>query len=120
VVRPLSCGSQAAELDDDPALSYPGRNDGTVHAMPLRPLLLDLREHRVCERPVRFLLSLKRLAPGETLLVVCDDDPGPLLQELKPVLEKSFTCWTQGAGPDIWRILISRGESQSDFKEEPY
>lgn len=88
--------------------------------MPLRPLLLDLREHLLRERPMRFLLSLKRMAPDETLLVVCDHDPSGLLGELKPVLEKEFTCWVTEDGPQIWRILISRPEDQRQIKGERY
>ena len=79
--------------------------------MPLRPLLLDLREHPLRERSMRLLLSLKKVAPSETLLVVSDHNPAPLLQELKPVLEKDFTYWIPEAGPETWRILISCGES---------
>ena len=63
---------------------------------------------------MRFLLSLESMAPGDTLLVVNDRDPDPLLQELKPILETSFTYWIPEAGPEIWRILISRGDPVED------
>lgn len=82
--------------------------------MPLRPFVLDLREHPLCERPTRFLLSLERMTPGDTFLVVNDRDPDPLLQQLKPVLEKGLTYWIPEAGPEIWRILISCGEAIDD------
>lgn len=85
--------------------------------MPLRPLLLDLREHPFCERSMGFLLSLEKMAPGDTLLLVSDRDPDPLLQELKPVLEKGLTWWIPEAGPEIWRVLISCGESTGDQRE---
>ncbi len=78
--------------------------------MPLRPLLLDLRELPLCERPVSALSFLEKMTPGEALLIVNDRDPDDLLQELKPVLQKSFTYWIPEVGPDIWRIIISRGE----------
>ncbi len=77
--------------------------------MPLRPFLLDLREHPLFERSMRILLSLETMAAGDTLLVVSDRDPDPLLQELKPTLEKGFTYWTPEAGPEIWRVLLSCG-----------
>lgn len=82
--------------------------------MPLRPFVLDLREHPLCERPMRFLLSLEAMTSGDTLLVVNDRDPDPILQELKPILETSFTYWTPEVGPEIWRILISCGEAIDD------
>ncbi|GEM_PF-403459 len=75
--------------------------------MPLRPSLVDLREHPLCERPMRLLLSLERAVPGDTLLVVNDHDAGPLFQELKPILEKRFTYWASEAGPETWRTFIS-------------
>jgi len=82
--------------------------------MPLRPILLDLREHPIGERPLRFLSSLEQMSSGDTLLVVSDRDPDPLLQQLKPVLEKGLTYWIPEAGPEIWRILISCGEAIDD------
>lgn len=82
--------------------------------MPLRPSVLDLREYPLCDRPMLFLLSLEEMAPGETLLVVNDRDPAPLLQELRPVLEKGFAYWIPESGPETWRILISCEESIGD------
>ena len=82
--------------------------------MPLRPMLLDLREHPICERPMRFLLSLEQMSSGEALIVVNDRDPDPLLQDLKPVLEKGFTYWIPEAGPEVWRILLSCEEAIDD------
>jgi len=79
--------------------------------MPLRPVLLDLREHPLGERSMLFLLSLEKLAPAETLLVVNDRDPDALLRELKPVLQRGYTYWIPEAGPEIWRILIFREET---------
>lgn len=78
--------------------------------MPLRPLLLDLQQYPHSERLMQTLLSLEGMGPGDTLLVVNDRDPETLLRELKPVLEKGFTYWIPEAGPEIWRIIISRGE----------
>ena len=66
---------------------------------------------------MRFLLSLEKMALGDTLLVVSDRDPDPLLQELKPVLEKGLTWWIPETGPEIWRVLISCGESTGDQRE---
>jgi hypothetical protein len=56
---------------------------------------------------MRVLLSLERAVPGDTFMIVNDRDAGPLLQEIKPVLEKRFTYWTSEAGPEIWRTFIS-------------
>ncbi len=82
--------------------------------MPLRPFVLDLREHPLSDRPMRFLLSLEQMSSGDTLLVVSDRDPDALLQQLKPVLEKGLTYWIPEAGPEIWHILISCGEAIGD------
>lgn len=85
--------------------------------MPLRPILLDLREHPLCERSMRFLSYLDGMAPGDALIVVNDRDPDPLLRELKPVLEKGFTYWIPEAGPEVWRILLSCEGSVEEEQE---
>ena len=76
--------------------------------MPLRPVLLDLREHALCERPMHVLLSLERLAEGESMLVIDDRDPDPLLNQLKPVLGEDYTYWVAEEGPEIWRLFVMR------------
>jgi len=78
---------------------------------PLRPPLLDLREHPLCEQHLGFLLSLETLASAETLLVVNDLDPYALLRELRPVPQRGYRYWIPEAGPEIWRILICREEA---------
>ena len=76
--------------------------------MPLKPALLDLRQHPLCERPMQMLLSLERMPPGETFLVVNDHDPELLLQQLGPVFQRGFNYWVAEEGAEIWRIVISR------------
>ncbi len=76
--------------------------------MPLRPLLLDLRELPLGNRPVSARSFLEKMTPGEALLIVNDRDPEPLLQAIKPTLDKGYTYWIPEEGPEIWRILISR------------
>ncbi len=85
--------------------------------MPLRSSVLDLREYPLSERSIRFLSSLERMSPGDTLIVVNDRDPEPLLRELKPVLEKGLTYRIPEAGSGIWRIVVSCSESMDDQKE---
>ena len=75
--------------------------------MPLRLHLLDLREYPVSERAMRLLLALEEMELEKPLLVVSDQDPDPLLQDLMPVLSKGFTYWIPEAGPGTWRILVS-------------
>jgi uncharacterized protein (DUF2249 family) len=67
---------------------------------------------------MRFLLSLKRMALDESLLVVCDHDPSGLLGELRSVLEKEFTCRVTENGPENWWISISRPEDRRHIKGE--
>jgi len=84
--------------------------------MPLRPLLSDLREHPLGERPMRLLSYLDRMAAGDALIVVNDRDLDPLLHELRQVLENRFAYWIPEAGPEVWRILIS---CEDPFDKEP-
>lgn len=75
--------------------------------MPLRLHLLDLREYPVSERAMRLLLSLEDMTQEKPLLVVTDKNPDPLLEELRPALNRGFTYWIPESGPDTWRVLIS-------------
>jgi uncharacterized protein (DUF2249 family) len=77
--------------------------------MPLRPYLLDLCEP-ASDRRMRALAALENMEVGETLLLELDRDPGPLLNELKPVFEEGFSFWVAEEGPKIWRVLITREE----------
>lgn len=85
--------------------------------MPLRPLLIDLRQHPLSERPMRLLLALERARSGDTYMIVDDRDPTSLFQELKPILEKRFTYWASEAGPEIWRVFISCEEPIRDIPQ---
>ena len=84
--------------------------------MPLRPILLDLREYPLCERSMRLLSFLEQMNQGDTLLVVNDRDPAPLLEELKPLLETGYSAWVPESGPEIWHILISREEPENSIQ----
>lgn len=75
--------------------------------MPLKSLPLDLREYPLCQRPMRLLLALERMALGDALLVVDDRDPNPTFQELRPVLGNGFDCSFLQSDPQVWRILLS-------------
>jgi len=82
--------------------------------IPLKPTLLDLREHPLCERPMHVLLSLERLAGGETVLVIDDRDPDPLLRNLKTALDQGYTYWIAEEGPEIWRLFVTRQGGTSE------
>jgi uncharacterized protein (DUF2249 family) len=75
--------------------------------MPLRPSLLDLRQFPLCERALQTHSSLEGMVTGETLLIVNDLDPNPLLQQLRPILESHFNYWITEDGPQTWRIIFS-------------
>ncbi len=79
--------------------------------MPLRPSLLDLRQYPLCERSMQTYSSLKGMVTGDTLLIVNDNDPHLLLQQLRPIIERNFTYWITEDGPQTWRIIFSRSES---------
>ncbi len=79
--------------------------------MPLRPSLLDLRQYPLCERSMQTYSSLEGMGTGDTLLIVNDNDPHLLLQQLRPIIERNFTYWITEDGPQTWRIIFSRSES---------
>jgi uncharacterized protein (DUF2249 family) len=87
--------------------------------MPVKPFLLDLREHPLSERLMRCFLSLEKMAPGNAILIVYDRDPKALLEKLKPLLQRGCSYWIPETGPDTWRILVFReGQSQSEDHED--
>jgi uncharacterized protein (DUF2249 family)/predicted metal-dependent enzyme (double-stranded beta helix superfamily) len=87
--------------------------------MPVEPYLLDLREHPLSERLMRCFLSLEKMAPGETILIVDDRDPKALLEKLTPLLQKGCSYSIPETGPETWRILVFREEqSRSEDHED--
>ena len=78
--------------------------------MPLRPLELDLREP-LSDRLMRAFSALEDLETGDSLIVVLDQDPQSLLNQLRPVLERGFTYWMPEAGPKTWRVIVTRESS---------
>ncbi len=82
------------------------------------PTILDLREYPLSERSIRFLSSLEHMEPGDTLTVVNDRDPEPLLLALKPVLEKGLTFRIPEENSGIWRITILCSEAHNDDPKE--
>ncbi|MCH7913279.1 MAG: DUF2249 domain-containing protein [Deltaproteobacteria bacterium] len=55
--------------------------------------------------------SLKGMGTGDTLLIVNDNNPRLLLEQLRPIIDRNFTYWITEDGPQIWRIIFSRSES---------
>ena len=86
--------------------------------MPLRPSLLDLRQFPLCERSMQTYSSLEGMVTGDTLLIVNDLDPNPLLQQLRPILERNFTYWITEDGPQTWRIIFSCGKSSPEYESQ--
>lgn len=78
--------------------------------MPLRPILLDLREPQ-SDQLMYALSALEHMEVGDTLLMELNRDPRALLDELRPLLDSGFSYWVAEEGLEIWRILISREES---------
>jgi len=59
---------------------------------------------------MRFLLSVEKLAPDETPLVVSDRDPDALVRELKPVLERGLQLLdTGGRSGDLVHSYLPLG-----------
>lgn len=78
-----------------------------------RPSLLDLREP-ISYQPMHLLCALEDMEVGDTRLVLLDRDPDPLLQQLRPVLQRGLTYQVTEEGSEIWQVLISCGDSTAD------
>ena len=81
--------------------------------IPLKPTVVDLRQFPLCERPMEALSSFERMAGGDTLFVLNDHDMDPLMEQMSSLLERGFNWWVTEDGPEVWRIIISRGESDN-------
>lgn len=85
--------------------------------MPLRPILLDLHEPQ-SDLLMHALSALEDMEVGATLLVELGRDPRPLLDQLRPILERGFSYWVVEEGPEIWRVMIYRSGASADEGED--
>ena len=63
---------------------------------------------------MHLLCALEDMEVGDTLLVLLDRDPDPLLQQLRPVLQSGLTYRVTEERRETWQVLISSGDSTAD------
>ena len=74
---------------------------------------LDVRGIPHAARHGQIFGRLESLAAGEALAVVNDHDPVPLRHQLDALWPGGFTWSYEDAGPELWRVLITRREGPS-------
>ncbi|HET7295135.1 MAG TPA: DUF2249 domain-containing protein [Vicinamibacteria bacterium] len=72
------------------------------------PTLLDTRTLAKTDRCRSVLESFDRLEPGQTLVVLTDHDPRPLLRHFQKDRPGLFEWTPQESGPTLWRTEIFR------------
>lgn len=70
--------------------------------------ILDVRHLPRAHREFRQLEALSSLAPGCSFVVVFDDAPKSFIRHLETECKDKFRWTMLHAGPDLWRILITR------------
>jgi uncharacterized protein (DUF2249 family) len=87
-----------------------------------KELILDLRELPCPQRHMTIFQEWRDLEEGKALLLINDHDPIPLFEEFEGRFPGLFDWVNLEAGPEIWRIRISKkGQSSPsgvELKEE--
>jgi uncharacterized protein (DUF2249 family) len=86
------------------------RSSGTLQivAAPADPADLDVRALPHGQRHEIIFARLDQLEPGQSLVIVNDHDPKPLRYQTEALWPDRFEWSYEQAGPDIWRVAISR------------
>ncbi|HEX7063458.1 MAG TPA: DUF2249 domain-containing protein [Bacillales bacterium] len=71
---------------------------------------IDVREYSSREKHPAIFRTFDSLNPGETMELINDHNPKPLLYEFKIEREGIFTWDYLEEGPEVWRISIGRVE----------
>lgn len=74
--------------------------------------VIDVRPIPPQERHPQIFQTFDGLPPGEAMILVNDHDPKPLLYQLQFERQNGFEWWPLEGGPEVWRILITKRESQ--------
>lgn len=70
--------------------------------------ILDVRHLARAPREFRQREALSSLAPGCSFVVIFDDVPESFIRHLETESKGRFLWTLLYAGPDLWRILITR------------
>lgn len=70
--------------------------------------ILDVRRLPRAPREIRHMEALSWLAPGCSFVVLFDEAPEAFIRHLETEGKNKFRWTMQHAGPDLWRILITR------------
>jgi uncharacterized protein (DUF2249 family) len=69
---------------------------------------LDVRTLAHGQRHELIFARLDGLATGDSLVIVNDHDPRPLRYQITAMWPDRFTWTYQEAGPQVWRVSITR------------
>lgn len=79
--------------------------------LPTQSPVIDVRTIEPRERHVQIFGRLDALRAGEALQIVNDHDPVPLRHQIESRTPGQFQWAYLQAGPDQWRVLISKLET---------
>jgi uncharacterized protein (DUF2249 family) len=76
--------------------------------MPTSPVLIDVRTIAPRDRHPLIFSTFRGLAQDSTMELVNDHDPRPLYYQLNAEMPGEFGWEYLEAGPDTWRVAITR------------
>ena len=84
---------------------------------PAQSPVIDVRQIPPPQRHTTIVGKCDELLPGEALQIVNDDDPRPLHYQFDSRSPGQFKWAYLQAGPDEWRVQISKQEKPADAQE---
>ncbi len=84
---------------------------------PAQSPVIDVRQIPPPQRHTTIFGKFDELLPGEALQIVSDHDPRPLHYQFDSRSPGQFKWAYLQAGPDEWRVQISKQEKPADAQE---
>ena len=83
-----------------------------MSTLPLPKTSVDVRTIVPRERHPLIFGSFNALQPGESLLLINDQDPKPLFYQFQAELPGIFTWNYVEQGPEVWQVAIGKCQNK--------
>lgn len=76
-------------------------------------IIIDVQSIRPSERHALIFENFDRLESGQSIVIVNDHNPVPLLRQFKETRPEQFVDEYLQSGPKIWKVKITRTKKES-------
>ena len=76
-------------------------------------IIIDVQKIVPAQRHGLIFQSFDNLVPGQSLIILNDHDPRPLLRQFQETRPEQFQDEYLEAGPAVWKVKITRTKKES-------